>query len=49
MSDSSVLSDSFSVCEDAMESFENRIIQDFTDVSYLNKKYMCLWNDWVDK
>ena len=49
MSESSVLSDSFSICEDAMESFENRMIQDFSDISWLNKKYMCLWNDWIDK
>jgi hypothetical protein len=49
MSNSSILSDSFSICEDAIESFENRMINDYTDISYLNKKYMCLWNDWVEK
>ena len=40
MSESSILSDSFSERSDVCKGLENRMISEYTDISPMNKKYM---------
>lgn len=42
-----ILCDSDSVKSDIFEGMENKLIEDYTDISIQNKEYMCLWNSWI--